>query len=155
MNASDEDAASRFAQRVARDGQCLIWIGAKDRAGGYGMLNVRGRHTKAHRFAWERVNGPIPDGMVIDHICHNRGCVEVSHLRLATASQNGAYRCGAQKNSALGVRNVRRDGTKFRVQVRKAGVSYGGAHDTLDAAIAEASSLREALFGNFAGYGEA
>lgn len=53
------------------------------------------------------VHGPIPDGMVVDHyVCHNRACVNVEHLRLATSKQNNENRAGANRNSASGIRGV-------------------------------------------------
>lgn len=42
------------------------------------------RRELAHRAAWFRKNGPIPDGMVIHHECGNRQCVNVDHLRCLT-----------------------------------------------------------------------
>lgn len=55
---------------------------------GYGQLNVGGRPMLAHRFAWERVNGPIPQGLHVLHACDNRRCVNVSHLSLGTNLDN-------------------------------------------------------------------
>lgn len=42
-----------------------------------------------HRVAWEATHGPIPEGMTIDHLCRNKPCVNVAHLRLLTNSENG------------------------------------------------------------------
>lgn len=44
--------------------------------------------TRAHIAAWERVNGPRPPGMELDHRCRVRRCCAVHHLRLATRSEN-------------------------------------------------------------------
>lgn len=44
----------------------------------------------AHRVEWEKVHGPIPDGLELDHECKNRACVNLDHLRLATRRQNVA-----------------------------------------------------------------
>lgn len=42
-----------------------------------------------HRVAWEAANGPIPEGMTVDHEeCHNRKCIELTHLRLLTNLEN-------------------------------------------------------------------
>ena len=35
----------------------------------------------AHRLVWEMKYGTIPDGYEIDHLCHNRACCNVYHLR--------------------------------------------------------------------------
>jgi len=42
----------------------------------------------AHRWVWESVNGPIPDGMVVRHRCDNRLCYRLSHLELGTVADN-------------------------------------------------------------------
>lgn len=75
---------------------------------GYARATIApGRRALAHRVAYERVNGPIPPGLVLDHLCHtfdpdceggdpclHRGCVEPTHLQAvpqATNVQRGGY----------------------------------------------------------------
>lgn len=41
-----------------------------------------------HRLVWESVNGPIPDGYEIDHICRNRACQNISHLQMLTGREH-------------------------------------------------------------------
>jgi hypothetical protein len=55
---------------------------------GYAQKRVDGATWLAHRWAWTRAHGPIPEGMCIDHICRNRACVNVDHLRVVTRGQN-------------------------------------------------------------------
>lgn len=61
---------------------CLNWTGTKTWGYGQFALKLSGRRSpvKAHRFAYELLVGPIPEGMTLDHLCRNRGCVNVSHL---------------------------------------------------------------------------
>lgn len=66
---------------------CWVWSGWFD-AYGYGGLAVFGRSTKAHRFAYELLVGPIPDGLSLDHLCRNRGCVNPAHLEPVTRGEN-------------------------------------------------------------------
>ena len=68
---------------------CVEWTGATN-SRGYGVRRRPRprRMVYVHRDAWEEANGPIPDGMVIDHLCNNRACYNVDHLRLATHSEN-------------------------------------------------------------------
>jgi HNH endonuclease len=60
---------------------------------GYGTESVKCvdgviRKKKAHRMAWERKYGPIPEGMEPDHTCRNRGCVNTDHMELVTNLDN-------------------------------------------------------------------
>lgn len=55
---------------------------------GYRKLWWNKKNVRAHRWAWELINGPIPEGKVIDHICRNRACVAIDHLRLVTQREN-------------------------------------------------------------------
>ena len=69
---------------------CLEWTGSRSPQG-YGRIRIGGRNGKvapAHRVAWETWVGPIPDGLVIDHTCRNRACIEPTHLRTVSASEN-------------------------------------------------------------------
>ena len=69
---------------------CFLWIGAMD-SHGYGnftSMAPRKRSVLAHRMAWLLDVGPIPDGMVLDHLCRVRACVNVRHLRVATQREN-------------------------------------------------------------------
>lgn len=49
---------------------------------------MRKSNRLAYRVAYIMEVGPVPDDMVLDHVCHNRRCVNPKHLRLATKSQN-------------------------------------------------------------------
>jgi hypothetical protein len=81
-------ALERWESRVHRTfGGCWEWTGAKDRDG-YGTMHHRNRPYRAHRFAYEQFVGPIPDGLVIDHLCTNRGCVNPEHLEPVTNAVN-------------------------------------------------------------------
>ena len=48
----------------------------------------------AHRAAWVHENGPIPDGLTVDHRCFNRRCVRPAHLRLLTRAENARRNAG-------------------------------------------------------------
>ncbi len=57
-------------------------------ASGYTRIRVNGKKTMGHRAAWEKVNGPIPDDLQIDHLCRNRWCVNPEHMELVTREEN-------------------------------------------------------------------
>ena len=73
--------------------ECWLWKGAKT-SRGYGSLHIRMPDGKrktisAHRKAWEIANqSTIPEGKVIMHTCDNPACVNPSHLRLGTTTDN-------------------------------------------------------------------
>lgn len=69
------------------EGACHIFRGHK-RKNGYGAVSSGSQSVYLHRYIWERDVGPIPDGMVIDHICRNRACCNVDHLRVVTRRTN-------------------------------------------------------------------
>lgn len=65
---------------------CWQWVGSG--AFGYGRIKVGNRSFQAHRYVYESEKGPIPDGMDLDHLCRNRGCVNPSHLEPVTNRTN-------------------------------------------------------------------
>ncbi|NBW14538.1 MAG: HNH endonuclease [Caulobacteraceae bacterium] len=75
------------APRFTADTPCIDWPRSVNNYG-YGVVQHNGKRTTAHRAAYENVMGPIPKGLVVDHICRNRKCVNVSHLRLLTDKEN-------------------------------------------------------------------
>lgn len=62
---------------------CIISSGRLDKDG-YAFTGK----TRAHIAAWTAVNGPVPDGLVLDHLCGNRACRAVHHLEPVTQSEN-------------------------------------------------------------------
>lgn len=76
-----------FAAKV-RTTDCQVWIGSTN-SKGYGLVCVGdGKIELAHRIAYEHQYGPIPDGLVIDHLCRVRNCVNPLHLEAVTSGEN-------------------------------------------------------------------
>jgi hypothetical protein len=65
---------------------CRLWVGFTHF--GYGIVNVDGKARRAHRVAWELAFGPIPDSLVVDHMCRVRCCINVDHLRIVDRRTN-------------------------------------------------------------------
>lgn len=96
----------RFWARVDKSGECWLWTGSH--AGqGYGQCTIGfKKQGYAHRFSYELTHGPIPEGMVIDHMCHVRLCCNPAHLRVVDHKQNMENLLGAYRNSKSGIRGV-------------------------------------------------
>lgn len=85
------DPISRLLARVEIDeAGCWNWQGRRDKRG-YGKFS-RGRvgegNVSTHRFAYERLVGPIPDGLHLDHLCRNPRCCNPDHLEPVTCREN-------------------------------------------------------------------
>jgi hypothetical protein len=71
---------------------CWTWTSkARSNDGkGYGAFNSGSGSVRAHRFAWELTNGPIPDGLHVCHECDNPLCCNPAHFFLGTPKDNNA-----------------------------------------------------------------
>lgn len=137
-----------FAHRTIRQGECLVWTGAvKDN--GYGAMWDGKGVIRPHRWAYEREHGPIPAGSDIDHVCGNRRCCELTHLRVTTRKQNMENLRGPNTGSRSGVRGVHWDpkSKNWRVRVKHNYREYrGGNYATVAEAEQAAIELRNKLF---------
>ena len=143
-----------FKAHTRWHGDCLIWEGTK-LPKGYGTVSALGVKKYAHRYAWERQKGEIPEGLSVNHTCWNANCVNIQHLELVTTSENNSYRVGPQvNNNHSGVRNVEKKRDKWSVRLQKNGRRYHfGTYPTVEEAAVVAEQARKDLFGDFAGRG--
>lgn len=66
---------------------CWLWQGAITPQG-YGTATLGRRPVPAHRLTWRIFEGPIPDGLQLDHLCRVRRCVNPDHLEPVTGAEN-------------------------------------------------------------------
>jgi hypothetical protein len=85
---------------------CWLWLGTID-ADGYGVTKRRGRQWKAHRWLWTIMRGPIPDGLVVDHLCRVRRCVNPNHMELVPNELN------TQRGEGWAGKNLRKTHCKY------------------------------------------
>lgn len=77
-----------FWAKVKKTDLCWLWMGARNQKG-YGLYSAPNT-AAAHRVAYELLVGPIPEGLVLDHLCRNVRCVNPDHLEPVTIRENTA-----------------------------------------------------------------
>lgn len=87
------DTLDRFHSKyfVAPD-SCWLWVSGI-KMNGYGQFHVSSekgsyKNVLAHRFSYELIRGPIPEGLELDHLCRQRSCVNPYHLDPVTRKEN-------------------------------------------------------------------
>jgi HNH endonuclease len=79
--------AERFWEKVQKTETCWLWQAGRS-GNGYGVFYQGRRPFQAHRYAYETLIGPIPDGLPLDHLCRVRHCVRPEHLEPVTPRTN-------------------------------------------------------------------
>lgn len=112
---------------------CWLWLGTVNPTTGYGKKQVDGKAVLAHRWIYEMLLGPIPDGLVIDHKCRKRHCVNPHHLEVVEQAEN-CRRAITTKLNADQVKEIKaaKEGKKWGDATRlarKHGVTSSLIHD--------------------------
>lgn len=115
----------RFLLKVRHDGECLIWTDFLHRRG-YGSFLADGVTWKAHRWAYQRWVGPIPNGLTIDHLCCNKACVRLDHLEPVTNSENTRRAMERRGNRCRRGHDLTLPGAVYVFMQDKRGITYIG-----------------------------
>lgn len=116
--------ADRFNEKIHRDPEgCWHWGGTVDPSG-YGVISVGAAADgllPAHVVAYELTSGPIPEGLVLDHLCRNPRCVRPDHLEPVTSAENARRGAKAKitQDDALTIRKLVQGGMSQRSVARR------------------------------------
>lgn len=101
--ATQPGVRERFmAKVVAIPGGCWEWSAFRG-IDGYARFSIGGRNGSwalAHRVSWWIHRGEIPDGLVLDHLCRVRHCVNPDHLEPVTSQENSRRGIAGEVNAA-------------------------------------------------------
>lgn len=105
--------------------ECLIYAGYIDNRG-YGRIYVKGlgKRQVVHRALYEAVNGDVPEGLVLDHLCKNKACINLEHLEVVTHRENTLR---ADSRAGINARRTHcKNGHKFTPENTKTVISASG-----------------------------
>jgi hypothetical protein len=85
----DSRLPERFWAKVSVNAEtgCWEWTAGLHTAG-YANFSVGGRPAYGHRVAVEAFGAPIPEGLVCDHLCRTRHCVNPLHIEVVPQRTN-------------------------------------------------------------------
>lgn len=115
-----------FWQNVQYDPQsgCMNWTGATNPRDGYGQVRRGDKVERAHIVSYEMVNGKVPAGAVLEHLCDNRTCINPQHLTPQTQQHNltdMAQKGRGTPVGASGTRGVRQTDTGWEARIKTGG----------------------------------
>jgi hypothetical protein len=85
-----EQLPERYRKRIEVDSVsgCWLWRGWRGGKKHYAYLGFCGHQVVAHRFLFELLVGPVPDGLDLHHECEVPHCVNPDHLKILTKLQH-------------------------------------------------------------------
>lgn len=122
-----DEPSSWAVEDCGFDSPCWVWQRARRSRAGYGTCRLNGKLVLAHRAMYEKHNGPIPEGLHIDHLCRNPACVNPGHLEPVHRDENVRRGDCAKLDYELAEQMRQTPGTHAHV-AQKFGVSVSTAH---------------------------
>lgn len=124
--------------------------------GKYGRVRVSGTEKLLHRVVYELYHGPIPDGMMVDHVNGNIKDNRISNLRLATATQNTQNRkinSAKTQNLPKGISRQGNGRRGYQAQIKLRGKCFTKCSPSVEFLEVWLREKRDELHGNFANDG--
>jgi len=78
----------RIMNRTEKTDTCWLWRGCQDKKTGHGSIKINKKMKKVHRVSYELLVGPIPENLVLRHLCNVSNCINPEHLKPGTQSDN-------------------------------------------------------------------
>ncbi len=125
-------------------------VPASKHSAGYHVCNVLGKTKYIHHVVWEMHNGPIPEGMEVDHIDRDRTNNLLENLRLGTGSQNMGNSTGHSDKSGGLPKGVYKARNKFYGKIMHKGINHKFSSYEVEEVVTWSKNKREELFGEFA-----
>lgn len=69
-------------------GECWLWNRGISKRDGYGYVSIGDVNRSVYRVVYVLVNGPLPEGFQVDHLCRVRACIRPTHLDGVTLRVN-------------------------------------------------------------------
>ncbi len=137
--------AKSFDEQIDKSQDCWIWTSSVNKDG-YGKYTVGGKTFRAHKFAWERASGPVPDGKVLMHFCDQPRCCKPAHMSVATHAENMTDKVnkgrqakgecvGSAKLSDEIVLRIRAEYVFRKVTYKDLSIRYGVSKDCIQKAV--------------------
>lgn len=118
------DVAAVIWGNIRKTDGCWPYMGNRD-SDGYGQLKQLGKHITVHRWVYESLNGPIPDGLILRHTCDIPPCCRPDHLITGTHADNAQDKVDRLRSGA-GEKNGRAVLTADDVRAIRTEYSRGG-----------------------------